>query len=93
LTIYGHDRELELKAINQGRRPGVIVDAGIAIGVEALSIGRFRRRRPRIEGMYDHRHPPGPDAIPFVQDSHGRYVWVSRPVAKPSRGGRRIASR
>jgi hypothetical protein len=51
LTIYGHEHELDLTAINQGRRPIVIVDAGIALGVEAVSIGRFRRARPRIDAM------------------------------------------
>jgi hypothetical protein len=93
------------------------VDAGIALGVEAVSIGRFRRKRPRIEAMfgspergvmpktlapweamrwtvkYAHDRQPPPHAIPFVQDSDGRYVWASRVVAKPSRGVRQVASR
>jgi hypothetical protein len=59
--ILGHEHELELTAINQGRRPALLVDAGIAIGVEAVSIGRFRRKRPRLEGMWG---SPEPGVLP-----------------------------
>jgi hypothetical protein len=52
LNYFGSERELECTTINEGRRPAVIIDAGIAVGVEAVRVGRFRRLRPRIEAMY-----------------------------------------
>jgi len=44
-TIYGHEHKLDMTAINQGRRPVVIMDAGIALRVEAAR-GRATGRLP-----------------------------------------------
>jgi len=61
--IRGHDREIVMTVVNKGRRPAVVMNAGLAIGVHLVSVGRFRRRRPHIT---QERGQPEPGVLPVT---------------------------
>jgi hypothetical protein len=86
-----------MTVVNHGRRPTVVLEAGIATGVHQVPLGNMRRRVPHIGAEMGNRRlesfrdagamaglamdlqrqgceAPPADALPFVRDSHGRYL-------------------
>jgi hypothetical protein len=61
--MLGSKRELVMTAVNHGRRPAIILSAGIASGVHGISVGRLRRKRPHMTAEMGQ---PAPGVLPIT---------------------------
>jgi hypothetical protein len=88
VQMLGHDREFVMTVVNEGRRPAVLLEAGLAIQVDRVSAGTFRRKRSSVGAELGQ---PEPGVLPVTLGPFAALQWSFKYDARRPPHGDSIA--